>query len=102
MKEIEEKVKYEIANVLGLTDEWQDGTYLYWLTRVKEAFNIGTMTLDDFVEIDKGFIDEIYEVIKPFVEAKEIVINTPPLPESEVIRMLRDQIQSLQQEIKQI
>lgn len=30
-----------------------DGTYAYHLTRVKRAFHIGTVTLDDFVEFDE-------------------------------------------------
>ena len=96
---LEDKIKHEIANVLGLTDEWEDGTYLYYLTRVKEAFNIGTMTLEDFVEIDEELVEELYEAIKPYIAAKEIVIQTPALPESEVIRMLQDQVQSLRQEL---
>jgi uncharacterized membrane protein len=40
-----------------------DGTYFYWLTRVKEAFHVGTMTLDDFVEIDGDFVDELADFI---------------------------------------
>lgn len=65
---MEEQVKHSISNVLGLTDEWTDGTYLYHLTRVKEAFNVGTMTLDDFVEIDNELVDEIFEAIKPYLK----------------------------------
>jgi hypothetical protein len=68
MNEFEEKVKYKIANVLGLTDEWKDGTYLYWLTRVKESFNVGTMALDDFEEVEYDLVDEIYEAIKPHLK----------------------------------
>lgn len=96
MKDI---VKEKIAGVLGLTDEWEDGTYLYHLTRVKSAFGVGTMTLDDFVEIDHDLVDEVYEAIKPFIEAKEIVINTPSLPESEYIKQLQHQINTLQLEL---
>lgn len=93
MKDI---VKEKIAGVLGLTDEWEDGTYLYHLTRVKSAFGVGTMTLDDFVEIDNDLVDEVYDAIRPFIEAKEIVVNPPSLPESEYIKHLHDQINKLQ------
>jgi len=63
-----EKVLDAIRNVLGLSDQWSDGTYLYNLTRVKSAFGIGTMTLDDFVEIDDELTYEIYEAIKPYLK----------------------------------
>ena len=38
-------------------------SYAYNLTRVKEAFNVGTMTLDDFVEFDDDVIDDIVEFV---------------------------------------
>ena len=41
----------------------KDGTYVYNLTRVKEAFGYGTMTIDDFEEIDSIFIDELADFI---------------------------------------
>lgn len=40
-----------------------DGTYIYSLTRVKEAFHVGTMTLDDFVEIDDEFVHDLADFI---------------------------------------
>lgn len=61
------QIKQAIAKVLGLTDEWKDGTYLYHLTRVKEAFHVGTMSLDDFVEVDEELVDEIFEAIQPLI-----------------------------------
>lgn len=36
----------------------------YNLTRCKEAFNLGTMSFDDFVEFDEDFIDDIVKYIK--------------------------------------
>jgi hypothetical protein len=66
-EQLESKIKSAIASTLGLTDEWKDGTYLYHLTRCKEAFNVGTMTLDDFVEIDEELVDEIYATIEPYL-----------------------------------
>lgn len=33
----------------------------YNLTRVKEARNYGTLTIDDFVEFDEDFIDDVVE-----------------------------------------
>lgn len=41
----------------------KDGTYVYNLTRVKEAFGLGTMTLDDFEEIDDEFIYDLADFI---------------------------------------
>lgn len=38
-------------------------SYSYNLTRVKEAFAIGTVSLDDFVEFDEEFIDDIVEYL---------------------------------------
>ena len=36
-------------------------SYCYFLTRVKEAFSVGTMTFDDFVEFSEEDIDELVE-----------------------------------------
>jgi hypothetical protein len=47
-----EKIKEKLAHHLGLSNEWKDGTYIYVLTRVKESRALGTMTIDDFVEIN--------------------------------------------------
>jgi hypothetical protein len=91
---LENQIKKDIADVLGLNDE--DGTYFYALTRVKEAFNIGTMTLDDFEEVDENLVEDIYESIKPYMN---VTVNTPPLPDSEMIRYLQNQINALQVEI---
>jgi chaperonin cofactor prefoldin len=63
-----QQIRNILASHFGLTDEWEDGTYLYHLTRVKEAFHVGTMTLDDFVKVDEEFLDEVFESIKPVVE----------------------------------
>ena len=43
--------------------DYPDGTYVYNLTRVKSAFHIGTMTLDDFEEIDDEFIYDLADFI---------------------------------------
>lgn len=65
-KELLEQIKDAIAHELGLTDDYMDGTYLYYLTRCKSAFAIGTMTLDDFKEIDEELLYDIFNVIEPF------------------------------------
>jgi hypothetical protein len=66
---MEDKIREVLASHFGLSDEWQDGTYLYHLTRVKSAFGFGTMTLDDFVEVDEEFLEEVVEsVMKVLVE----------------------------------
>lgn len=61
-----EQIKDAIAYELGLTDDWMDGTYLYYLMRSKSAFAVGTMTLNDFKEIDEELLDEIFNAIEPF------------------------------------
>jgi cell shape-determining protein MreC len=63
-----QQIRNILASHFGLTDENEDGTYLYHLTRSKEAFSYGTMTLDDFVEVDEEFLDEVFEDIKPVIE----------------------------------
>jgi predicted nucleic acid-binding Zn-ribbon protein len=63
-----QQIRNILASHFGLTDENEDGTYLYHLTRSKEAFSYGTMTLDDFVEVDEEFLDEVFESIKPIIE----------------------------------
>lgn len=35
----------------------------YWLTRVKEAKQYGTLTIDDFVEFDEEIINDIVDYI---------------------------------------
>lgn len=37
--------------------------YTYELTRVKEAYELGTMTLDDFVEWDEEQVDDLVSYI---------------------------------------
>ncbi len=66
MSERLEDIKQVIANELGLTDSWKDGTYLYYLTRTKSAFSVGTVTLDDFEEIDEELLESLFNAIKPF------------------------------------
>ncbi|NLD21660.1 MAG: hypothetical protein GX664_04140 [Bacteroidales bacterium] len=61
-----EQIKDAIAHELGLTDDYMDGTYLYYLTRCKSAFAVGTMTLEDFKEIDEELLDNIFNAIEPF------------------------------------
>lgn len=67
-KKMLKDVKNAIANVLELTDNWSDGTYFYHLTRVKSAFDIGTMTMDDFEEVDEDLVEDIFESILPYLD----------------------------------
>lgn len=50
----------------------KDGTYAYWLTRVKEAFAVGTMNLDDFVEFNEETINDLADHI---ISKMEVVKN---------------------------
>ena len=38
-------------------------SYTYNLTRVKEGFAVGTVTIEDFEEFDEEIIDDIVEYI---------------------------------------
>jgi hypothetical protein len=40
-----------------------DGSYLYHLTRCKSAFGIGTVTVQDFEEVDYSFVEEIADML---------------------------------------
>lgn len=52
-----------------LTEYFNIGdSYAYWLTRVKEAFVYGTVTLDDFEEFTEESIDDIIEFIQKKIE----------------------------------
>lgn len=49
-----------------------EGSYTYELTRVKEAFSIGTMTLEDFEEFDEEAVHDLADfLMKRFDEEKE-------------------------------
>lgn len=64
-EKFKEQLRQKLYSYLGFNGK--DGTYLYWLTRVKEAFAIGTMSLDDFVEVDEEFVEEIIKIVEDFV-----------------------------------
>lgn len=58
----------EKEKILDVLNDWfgvdtPDGTYTYMLTRCKEAFSVGTMTLDDFVEISEEDINDLADYI---------------------------------------
>lgn len=59
-----------------------EGTYIYILTRVKEAFSYGTMTLHDFVEIDGDFVGELADFILEKIGVP-ITEGSPESPQSE-------------------
>lgn len=74
LTEIKEDAMKRLYEHLGF--DGVDGTYIYILTRVKEAFHVGTMTLDDFVEVDDDFVGELAdlfaEMAKPLLQLVEI------------------------------
>ena len=63
MKTLREDLRDVLLDIFELSDGHTDGTYLYWLTRVKEGFNVGTVSIDDFVEVDEEKVDESLELI---------------------------------------
>lgn len=88
-KERLEQIKDAIAHELGLTDDYMDGTYLYYLTRCKSAFAVGTMTLDDFKEIDEELLDDIFNAIEPFF-----------IEQAERVQELELEVNDLRDEVK--
>ncbi|RNB59435.1 hypothetical protein EDM57_04645 [Brevibacillus gelatini] len=64
-KEREELVS-KLAEYFGFN--WKDGTYTYNLTRVKEAFDYGTMSLDDFQEMNDDDLYELADFILGFMK----------------------------------
>lgn len=59
-EQMKEQVMEKLFDHLGF--DGVDGTYIYCLTRVKEAFHVGTMTMDDFVEVDGDFVGELADL----------------------------------------
>lgn len=53
-----EELRQSLVDYFNIGD-----SYAYSLTRCKEAFSVGTMTLDDFEEFDDELIDDIVEYI---------------------------------------
>jgi len=68
-EKLKEKLRKTLYAYLGFNEK--DGTYLYWLTRVKEAFAVGNMTFDDFVEVDEDFVEEIIALFDEVMYPKE-------------------------------
>lgn len=56
-----EKLTELLADFFGIDSP--DGSYHYILNRVKTAFGLGTMRLDDFEEYDEDTVDEIVELL---------------------------------------
>ena len=50
-----------LGEFFGISDP--DGTYAHWLTRVKSARSVGTLSIDDFEEFDTDNIDDLAEHI---------------------------------------
>lgn len=55
-----QQMRDKVNELLG--HDGKDGTYIYCLTRVKEAFGYGTMTFDDFQEVDEDFTEQIVDL----------------------------------------
>ena len=47
--------------------ETNKDTYSYWLTRDKSAFDIGTITIDDFEEFDITTMHDIAENVTQYI-----------------------------------
>lgn len=60
-EQVKQGLRESIDKTLGHSGV--DGTYYYVLKRVKAAFRVGTMSLDDFHEVDESFTEELVEEI---------------------------------------
>jgi len=56
-----EKLNKLLSDYFGLNSAV--GTYTYKLTRCKTAFEVGTITLDDFEEIDETDVEDLAEFL---------------------------------------
>lgn len=63
LKEVRQLDRQKLKEIIMDFFDVPNNTYTYNLTRVKEAFEIGTMSLDDFEEIDESNIDELVDYI---------------------------------------
>lgn len=61
MKFTKDELTAWLSEFFGINDT--DGTYAYWLTRVKAGFHHDTVTLDDYVEFDDETVDQLAEHI---------------------------------------
>lgn len=52
--------------------------YAYNLTRVKEGFAVGTVTIDDFVEFDEEIVDDIVDYVLREGSYADIIESEPP------------------------
>lgn len=60
-----EKLKEILMQYFDIGD-----SYAYNLTRVKEVFAVGTVTIDDFEEFDEEIIDDLVEYILEYYERR--------------------------------
>lgn len=67
---IEQKIDEIINKQFSIDSKY--GSYIYHLTRAKEAFEVGTMTFDDFTEIEHGdeWLDQLRAEIKKLLKAQ--------------------------------
>lgn len=85
-EEMKKKLGEVIHEALGHSEP--DGTYVYNLTRVKEAFSVGTMTMDDFVEVDDQFTDDLVESVFPMLH--QLLEENEQLEKLRVLRIVRN------------
>lgn len=66
-QQVKESVSINVDNLKDILMEYFDignDSYVYNLTRGKNAFTYGTINLDDFKEFDEDMIDDIIRFIK--------------------------------------
>jgi len=66
--------KEELVEILNQFFSIED-TDAYWLTRVKSAFDVGTVTIDDFEEFTNETIDELADFIIEKIACTSNYIN---------------------------
>jgi len=80
MKNIERLQRLNPDKQLGFLKEFLDqwagtdtyeGSYIHDLTRTKEGYQYGTISIDDFVEWDAGRIEEVSKEILEWLYTEE-------------------------------
>lgn len=62
MNDWEEQIRDELYKLFGMGD--RDGSYWHILTRVKEARQVGTLTIDDYKEVEMDDLEELINLIR--------------------------------------
>lgn len=74
VKEWEERIGQKIVETLAnhMSFNSKDGTDWHILTRIKEARSYGTLTIDDFSEVNNDNLNELADALIPVIKSTSI------------------------------